>query len=299
MVVEDKIVDGFKVKVTSIGDLLIGAAYEVGPRILYLASSKKPELNLFGILPDVGVQTSEGFWRIYGGHRLWGSPEAKPRSYSLDDKPVRVEFNADTLTVYGNPEENNCIQKEIKVKANPGGGVQVIHNIRNIGRWPIKLACWALSVMRKGGFAIIPIKPSKVDEEGLLPDRHISLWPYTGLTDKRLSFTNEYLFIKQDPDVDKPVKIGANANPEWTAYWVNGMIFIKQFHKVAGEYPDFGCNVEVYTNQDMLELETLGPLKTINPSESVQHVEVWKIFETGEIKMTAKDIGDKVESLLE
>ncbi|MBS7653836.1 MAG: hypothetical protein QXR06_00160 [Candidatus Bathyarchaeia archaeon] len=298
MVVEDKIVDGFKVKVASIGDLLIGAAYEIGPRILYLASGKKPELNLFGILPNVGVQTSEGFWRIYGGHRLWSSPEAKPRSYSLDDKPVRVEFNADTLTVYGNPEENNCIQKEIIIKANPSGGVQVIHRIRNIGRWPITLACWALSVMRKGGFAIIPIKPSKVDEEGLLPDRHVSLWPYTDLTDKRLSFTNEYVFIKQDPNVEKPVKIGANANPEWTAYWVNGMIFMKQFHKEAGEYPDFDCNVEVYTNSAMLELETLGPLKTINPSESIQHVEVWKVFEAGEVRMTAEDIRDKIEPLL-
>ncbi len=298
MFVEDKIVDGFKVKVALIGDLLIGAAYEIGPRILYLASSKKPELNLFGILPDVGVQTSEGFWRIYGGHRLWSSPEAKPRSYSLDDKPVRVELNTDTLTVYGNPEENNFIQKEIAIKANPSGGVQVIHRIRNIGRWPITLACWALSVMRKEGFAIIPIKPSKVDEEGLLPDRHISIWPYTDLADKRLSFTNEYIFIRQDPKIEKPVKIGADANPEWTAYWVNGMIFMKQFHKEAGVYPDFGCNVEVYTNSAMLELETLGPLKTINPSESIQHVEVWKVFEAGEVGMTAEDIRDKIEPLL-
>lgn len=298
MVVEDKIVDGFKVKVAAFGDLLIGAAYEIGPRILYLASSKRPDLNLFGILPDVRVQTSEGSWRIYGGHRLWSSPEAKPRSYSLDDKPVKVEFSNDTLTVYGNPEENNCIQKEIIIKANPSGGAQVIHRIRNIGRWPITLACWALSVMRKGGFAIIPIKPSKVDEEGLLPDRHISLWPYTDLTDKRLSFTNEYVFIKQDPNIEKPVKIGANTNPEWTAYYVNGMIFIKQFYKEAGEYPDFGCNVEVYTNSAMLELETLGPLKTINPSESIQHVEVWKVFETGETRMSAEDIRDKIEPLL-
>jgi hypothetical protein len=298
MIVEDKIVDGFKVKVASIGDLLIGAAYEIGPRILYLASSKKPELNLFGILPDVGGQTSEGFWRIYGGHRLWSSPEAKPRSYSLDDKPVRVEFDSDTLVIYGNPEENNSIQKEIMIKANPNGGVQVIHRIRNIGRWPITLACWALSVMRKRGFAIIPIKPSKVDEEGLLPDRHISLWPYTDLTDRRLSFTNEYIFIKQDPNVEKPVKIGAKANPEWTAYWVDGMIFTKQFSREAGEYPDFGCNVEVYTNSAMLELETLGPLETINPSESIQHIEVWKVFETGEIEMTVEDARDKIEPLL-
>lgn len=299
IVLKEESVEGFKVKVAQIGGLIIGVACDIGPRIIYLASAEKPKLNLFGILPDSGIETPEGFWRIYGGHRLWAAPEAKPRSYSLDNQPVKIEVNSNSLTVYGNPEEKNSIEKEITIKANPDGGVQVFHRIKNIGRWPIKLACWALSVMRKNGFAIIPIKPMKVDSEGLLPDRHISIWPYTDMEDKRLMLTSEYIFVKQDPKAKGPLKIGVNANPYWVAYWVDGMLFIKQFrYDSKAEYPDFGCSVEVYTNPEMLELETLGPLKIVEPSGVNEHIEFWRVFNIGKIKMKPESIKEKIEPII-
>jgi len=144
---------------------------------------------------------------------LWSSPEAKPRSYSLDDKPVKIETEKETITVYGNPETANSIQKSMTIMPHSEGGVQVVHRIKNIGRWPLNLACWALSVMRPSGFAIIPIQSCKVDEEGLLPDRHLTFWPYTDLSDKRLIFTDGFIFVKQDPKAENPVKIGTMANP--------------------------------------------------------------------------------------
>ncbi|MEM2699640.1 MAG: hypothetical protein QXN98_02685 [Candidatus Bathyarchaeia archaeon] len=299
LTLREETIEGFRVKTAQISGLLIGVACDIGPRIIYLASAEKPKINLFGILPDLGVETPEGFWKIYGGHRLWAAPEAKPRSYSLDDQPVRIEADASSLTIYGNPEEKNSIQKEITVRADGNGGVQVIHRIRNIGRWPIRLACWALSVMRRDGFAIIPVKPMKVDVEGLLPDRHISIWPYTDMSDERLTLTREYIFVKQDPRAKGPFKIGANANPCWIAYWVEGMLFLKQFQYESGaEYPDFGCSVEVYTNPDMLELETLGPLRTVEPSGVVEHVEVWRVFNVGKVKMKPEAIREKIEPLI-
>jgi len=298
MMIEEKTVEGFRIKVISIGDMLVGAACDIGPRILYLASAKKPELNLFGILPNAGVETSEGFWKIYGGHRLWSSPEAKPRSYSLDDQPVKIDVGEDYLTVYGSPEEKNSIQKEITIKAGPDSSVQVIHRIKNIGRWPIKMACWAISVMRRNGFAIIPIEPAKVDAEGLLPDRHIALWPYTDISDERLTFTGEYIFVKQDPKAKRPLKIGVNANPNWAAYWVEGLLFLKQLQVEKGEYPDFGSNVEVYTNPEMLELESLGSLKVVDPSSVIEHVETWRVFNVGRIRMKSENVKEKIEPLI-
>jgi len=298
MMIEEKTVEGFRIKVVSIGDMLVGAACDIGPRILYLASAKKPELNLFGILPNAGVETSEGFWKIYGGHRLWSSPEAKPRSYSLDDQPVKIDVGEDYLTVYGSPEEKNSIQKEITIKAGPDSSVQVIHRIKNIGRWPIKMACWAISVMRRNGFAIIPIEPAKVDAEGLLPDRHIALWPYTDISDERLMFTGEYIFVKQDPKAKRPLKIGVNANPNWAAYWVEGLLFLKQLQVEKGEYPDFGSNVEVYTNPEMLELESLGSLKVVDPSSVIEHVETWRVFNVGRIRMKSENVKEKIEPLI-
>jgi hypothetical protein len=296
--VEETRIKGFNVKIFSINDLLIGVATEIGPRILYLAGKNSLQKNIFDISPEFGVNTVEGFWRIYGGHRLWSAPEAKPRSYSMDDKPVRIEIEGECVTIYGNPERENSIRKEIAIKPFGNDGVQVIHRIQNIGRWPIKLGCWGLSLMEGEGFVVIPIKPSKVDKEGLLPDRHITIWPYTDLGDKRLKLTSDYIFVSKNSEVTKPLKIGTMANPGWSAYIIGETAFIKEFSRIEGEYPDFGCNVEVYTNANMLEFETLSPLKTLEPSTSVEHPEKWTIIKTGKIETRADDVKNKLELLL-
>ena len=70
MKVEEKELSGFRTKFFSLGGFIIGIPTEIGPRILYLASNEKPKFNVFAILAEMGMQTSEGFWRIYGGHRL-------------------------------------------------------------------------------------------------------------------------------------------------------------------------------------------------------------------------------------
>jgi len=152
--------------------------------------------------------------------------------------------------------------------------------------------------MRPNGFAIIPVQPSKVDKEGLLPDRRFTIWPYTNLSDKRLIFADDFIFIKQDPKIENPVKIGTMANPHWTAYWVDGAAFVKKFQREEGPYPDFGCNVEVYTNAKILELETLGPLQTLEPNHTLEHTEIWNIFNVGELTPTPEKIKRKLEPLL-
>lgn len=299
MKLEETDVSGLRTRVFCLGDMIVGVPVEIGPRVIYLAHKNRPDLNLFGVLPEAGVQTPEGFWRIYGGHRLWSSPEAKPRSYSIDDKPVEVTLKGDCVTISGNPEAENAIQKRIKLGPFSESCVEVTHTIRNLGRWPIKLACWALSVMRQKGFAIVPIKASKVDEEGLLPDRHLATWPYSRLSDRRLVLTDEYVFVKQDVEAATPLKIGTMANPSWAAYWVDGLAFVKEFRREKGEYPDFGCSVEVYTNPTMLELETLGPLRTLMPSEDIKHTETWRILQVGHLAPEPKSIDSVLEPLLE
>ena len=54
---------------------------------------------------------------------------------------------------------------------------------------------------------------------------------------------------------------------------------VKRAPAIAGrQYPDYGCNLEVFTNPDFLEVETLGPLCALAPGESVSHVERWWLF---------------------
>jgi len=294
-----RILDGFKVNLFQINNVILGIATDIGPRILYLAHKDSPDLNIFGIVPEITVETSEGLWRIFGGHRLWVSPEAMPRSYSLDDKPVEIKVRDNEIIVRGNPETVNMIQKEIIIKPGPSdNSVEVIHRITNIGRWDIEFACWALSVMRRNGFAIIPIKSRCVDEKCLLPDRAIALWPYTKLADYRVKFSNNFIFIKHDERVREPIKIGARAYPYWAAYYVDNYVFIKKFHPDETlRYPDFDVYVEVYANDKILELETLGPLRRVSPGEANIHREIWYLARVGLLEPREDDIMSRVEPL--
>ncbi|MCS7180828.1 MAG: hypothetical protein NZ891_05705 [bacterium] len=272
-----------KIKKFEIDNFIVGIPEDVGPRIIHFSLKKYPEKNIFEVIPDFIIDTEEGKWHIYGGHRLWTSPEDKPRSYSLDNEPVKIEEREDCIKIYGNTEIQNSVQKEIEIRK-VKDGLEINHKIKNIGRWPIKFGCWCLSVMKKGGFAILPIKSKKVDKYGLLPDRNISLWQYTDISDKRLIFSKDFIFIKQDTKIKNPLKIGTKANPEFCAYYVDDFLFIKKIEFKKGEYPDFGCNVEVYTNSEFLELETLSPLEIVEPQSFIEHKEIWNLIEVEEVK---------------
>jgi hypothetical protein len=65
----------------------------------------------------------------------------------------------------------------------------------------------------------------------------------------------------------------------WGAYFLNGTLFLKGAPVTHGAvYPDFGCNFEVFTNPDFLELESLGPMVGLGPGESMSHTERWALF---------------------
>jgi hypothetical protein len=50
-------------------------------------------------------------------------------------------------------------------------------------------------------------------------------------------------------------------------------------------YPDFGCSFETFTNNEFLEIETLGPMTKLLPGQTVEHVEHWALFRN--VKLTA------------
>lgn len=256
------------------GELVAGVPGGIGPRILSLAHAGSPEKNMFSILPEAGASTPDGFWRIFGGHRLWTAPEASPRSYSPDDSPVKLEQGEGFLRLTGPVEEKNSVRKTIEIREK-GAGADVAHRIENTGRWPVRTACWALSVMAPGGTAFAPLMPEPAG--GLLPDRRLALWPYSSLSDRRISFEEEFAFVRHVPGAPGPVKLGFSARPEAAGYFLGGDVFVKRIVSGGGERPDFGSSVEIYSCGDFLELETLGEEKLVEPGCSIEHVETWRV----------------------
>jgi len=56
------------------------------------------------------------------------------------------------------------------------------------------------------------------------------------------------------------------------------LLFIKHFaFKEGATYPDDGVNFETFANEQILELESLGPLVTLRPGMTASHTETWTI----------------------
>jgi len=52
-------------------------------------------------------------------------------------------------------------------------------------------------------------------------------------------------------------------------------------YQPGATYPDMGCNAELFTNHEMLELESVAPLVDLKPGAHIRHVETWRVFPTG------------------
>jgi hypothetical protein len=268
------------------GDFKIIVTTDVGPRII--GGFLKKSGNLFCVKPETAGKTGGDTWNIYGGHRLWHSPEHKVRSYAPDNSKVNVKENKDgSITFCSGTEETTGVHKSMTIKSLKGGAFEVAHKLRNDNLWDIEIAAWALSVMAPGGVAVAPFPQGPTD---LLPNRYLTVWPYTNMADKRLTFGGDCVLVRQDPKAKTPCKIGFNCEGGWLAYVNKGVALVKKFeHFVNAEYPDNGCSVEIYTCDFMLEIETLSPLFQLGPGEEIIHVETIKAAGgLGDIK-TEKD----------
>ena len=279
------------------GTLELIVTTDVGPRIIRLGFVGKP--NMFKEYPDMIGKTGGDEWRIYGGHRLWHSPEVMPRTYAPDNSPVQATPAGNTLKIVQPTEGTTGIQKELEIAlAEQGARARILHRLRNNGPWPLELAAWCLSVMDAGGMAVVP-HPVKATLDKLLPNWCLTLWPYTDMNDPRVDWGTRYIRLRQVPGT-QPFKIGLSNNEGWGAYLNRGQMFLKRFDYVEGAtYPDFGASMEVYTNADMLELETVGPLRVLQPGAEIEHVELWSLFDNVSLPQSEADIETTILPLVE
>ena len=257
---------------------------EVGPRILFFGF--RGEHNEFHEVPEHAGKSGDGVFRVYGGHRLWVSPEVE-RTYYPDNVPVSVRRYKDAFIFTAPPEAvypGTNLQKEVEVKlAGAGTHVSVTHRISNLGKEATEMAPWALSVMAGGGKAILPLPPrAPVAADRLLPEGVLALWCYTDLADPRWRIGTKYIQLHQEQNPASRFKEQMTGiyNPfGWGAYFRRGHLFVKRAEvRRNAKYPDFGCNFETYTDPSSLELETLGPLQTLEPGQTAEHTEEWWLF---------------------
>jgi hypothetical protein len=80
---------------------------------------------------------------------------------------------------------------------------------------------------------------------------------------------------------------------------VDGYLFVKRFQWLAGvQYPDGGCNFETFSNEDMLEVESLGPIVTLGPGQTTSHEERWSLHRKLPSIKTEADVDLHIRKLL-
>src|SRR5216683_2403689 len=124
----------------------------------------------------------------------------------------------------------------------------------------------------------------------------MSIWPFFDFKDARWSFGSKYITLRQDANKG-PTKIGLTHQLGWVGYLNGGVLFVKRFGYDEGKtYPDQGVNFETFTNEDMLEIESLGPLIKLAPGATVEHKETWELFKGVEAVKNEEEIDKNVKA---
>lgn len=265
------------------GQIELQVTLDFGPRVIHCSrvgmenmffedTKKAPLGEKYDIYEDQII--------LYGGHRLWISPEVVPRCYHPDNLTVTVTDVENGARFTAAPEKHNQIQKSMAITLDPDAPrVKVVHSIRNVGLWDIQLAPWAITMLAPGGVEIMPMPNMATD---LLPNRNFTFWDYSELNDSRMYFGKEYMVLTQDISKENPFKLGYNNEGGWAAYFNKGQVFLKYFEPVLGGfYPDNGCCFESYTNGSMIEMETLGEMVELEPDDLITLEEEWELYEIG------------------
>lgn len=265
---------------------------DVGPRVIHFGPADD-DVNMFHVRQEEQGLTGSKEWLIYGGHRLWHSPQIGNRPNQPDNEKVHYEISNDTVTFFCHEETATRVQKEMSIKIEKDEPVVYVrHKIFNNNLWPIRLASWALSVMHEGGIAIFPIPQ---DDTLYMPNYMISFWPWTKPNDPRFTLGEKYMILRHDPKESQWFKIGYRNTAGWCAYLFNGYMFVKKSPFIHdAEYPDFGASFETFADERILELETLSPFKTIDTGEFVEHTEEWQLAKNIKLPEFEKDIDSNI-----
>ena len=259
----------------ALGPFLLQVAIEFGPRVLGFRRDPGPEM-FANLGPDLVIDRPDsGTYRFRGGHRLWASPEIPMITYAPDDEPCGVTTMPDGVAIIGRADRAGLVKGINMMLAD--GGARVDHVLTNAGSEPIEVAPWAITQLRLGGEAIIPIE-GQADPNRLQANRSLVMWPYTDLTDSRVTFHSDALSVRAE--AGPAFKVGTGPDPGRLGYLLDGHLFTKTVvPSNHGPYPDRGAVGQFFLGDAFCELETVGPLVTLEPGEETAHREVWEIEE--------------------
>lgn len=235
-----------------------------GPRILSLRSDGGRNL-LYEDSTDFRV----GAWRLYGGHRFTVAPES-PASYLPDNAPCDVRIEDDRIVIQAPSPDR--LGRSLEIRATPDHlGFVLRHGLRNLDSGPWHGAVWAITCVPAAGKFVV--------SQPAAPPRFwaVSGQIYADASSRQWRNVDGQFVI--EPTGEKG-KVGLNSPDGWLAWLGPEATFVIHgpAREVLATYPDDGCNLEVFTCADYLELETLGPLTMLLPGQELVHEQRWQVL---------------------
>jgi hypothetical protein len=279
---------GLPTRVLSNDHLSLEFLSEAGPRIVRLKLPGSDQ-NFLAETPDWKAATPHGDYFLRGGHRLWRAPESFSLTYVPDNSGVKIVELSDGVRLSRPAQWPGDLHKSIEIQLHADRpAVTLIHQLVNESEQPIECAPWAITQLVLGGIAIMPLPDGSSEANQLLPNRHLTLWPYTRLNDSRLHLQDNAVLIEARSEQGVPaLKIGSLNRHGWLGYLIDGVLFRKYFEPISDQlYPDLGSNVEIYCDDRCIELETLGGLRTLQAGQTATHVETWELMTDPDVPTT-------------
>jgi len=267
---------------------------DVGPRIIRFGFIGGQ--NLFKEFADQIGKSGEEKFQLRGGDRVWKAPEDPIATWAPDNVPVDIQVTENGLIAREPVEPLTHLQKELEIRiAASGNSATVFHRVTNRSLFTLEFAPWALTMMTTGGIAVSGFPPRGRHPVNLEATNPLVMWAYTNLSDPRWKFTKKYLMLRQDPNNAEAQKLGMFNKDTWAAYIVNDEAFIKRTQSDPAKiYPDFGCAFETFTNNEFLEIETLGALSKVEPGHTVEQLEHWALYKNVKLSDFSDDELDRI-----
>jgi hypothetical protein len=240
-------------------ELIVGVS--AGPRILVLRRNAGPNL-LYHDTTDFRV----GDWRLHGGHRFTVAPEEE-RTYEPDNAPCTVDHGETELRIAAAPRKDGTRRILVISAAIVGTGFDVRHILQNDGAQSWHGALWAITCVPHAGTVVAPLDHSPV-----------RFWPGTDRTPWQIA--SQHLTL---PLSESRGKAGWHCAAGWLASLQREATLVIHSPDVSApvDCADEGCNVELFTCADFIELETLSRLVTLAPGARAVHRQRWRLLAPG------------------
>lgn len=228
-------------------------------------------------------------WLNFGGDKAWPAPQADwpkvtgrawPPPPAFDSMPheARIDGNAIELISPVDPFYGIRIHRRIWLDSRRSM-MLVTTRFEKVQGPPQTVSIWVVTQFKEPALAC-----ARVPLQSIFPDSYVKL---SDALPRGLQVDRRFLSLARDPA--EAHKIGLDSN---TLGWVGPFqgwrrrdlalsVRIDSPRVPGAEYPDHQSNAQIYTNPNPLayvELEMLGPLKTLHPGDEIERTSIYSLF---------------------